>query len=119
MPLQQYNDQELLVRWNLYAGQKVSGITAAFGEFFELPPLVDPSHNYMYKVYKEGTMEPPFTDMTNVKFEVPEYEYGELVNGYAYVAGESYLLSLSPSLSMGDVEFVSGYSAIDFAAAFK
>lgn len=57
--------------------------------------------------------------MTNVKFDAPELEYGELINGYAYVAGESYLLSLSPSLGMSDVEFVYGYGTIDFAAAFK
>ena len=94
-------------------------MTATFGDFFELPPLTDPSHSYMYKVYKAGTDEPPFTDLTNVKFDAPEYEYGELVNGYSYVAGESYLLSLSPSLGMGNVEFVYGYGTIDFAAAFK
>jgi len=97
----------------------VTGVNAVFGDFFELPPLQDETHSYMYRVYKSGTKEPPFTDLKDVIFEGPSMEYGELIGSYSFTGGDSRLLSLSPQLSMTDREIVTGYTAIDFSAPFK
>jgi hypothetical protein len=57
----------------------VKNVTADFGDFFELPyvPLGDEFKMYFFKVYKAGTMEPPFTTMEHTDFEsnfgTPDY----------------------------------------------
>ncbi|NHA06348.1 hypothetical protein G7092_21240 [Mucilaginibacter sp. HC2] len=89
-------------------------ITGAFGDFIELPPA-EQDHSYVFKVYKAGTKELPYTSMQNVNLSDPENNYGAL----DFSPGESKLLSISPNGNDGRTEIGDGYSVIDFSADFK
>jgi len=99
----------------------ISGVTTTFGEFFELPPLATVEDSYVFKVYKAGTKDLPYTSLKNVELSNPDFYYGDLVNTYYFVAGDSRLLSISPYISFnGDHDVVTdGYSVEDFSSAFK
>jgi len=100
----------------------ISGVTTTFGDFFELPPLATFEDSYIFKVYKPGTKELPYTSLENVELSNPlEFNYGDITNAYYFVAGDSRLLSISPNVGFnGDHDVVTdGYSVEDFSFAFK
>jgi len=96
----------------------VSNVTAVFGEFFEMPPLL-PDHFYAFRVFKAGTKEFPFTSLENVSEEFLG-SYGSLGN-LGFVPGDSQLLDISPYLSDNNgVQVIgSGYEVIDISQPFK
>ena len=96
---------------------KINSVTRSFGDFFELPPL-PPSddfvlHSYIFKVYKAGTHELPYSKMDNVQLSDPDNNYADL----GFIAGASQLLIVSPYIYDGFV--VDGYAADDIAGLFK
>lgn len=96
---------------------KTNSVTRSFGDFFELPPLPASDdfvlHNYVFKVYKAGTDELPYTKMDKVQLSDPNNNYGDI----GFTAGASQLLIVSPYIYDGFV--VDGYAADDIAGLFK
>ncbi|MCO5937034.1 hypothetical protein NAF17_15930 [Mucilaginibacter sp. RB4R14] len=96
---------------------KINGLTQAFGDFFEFPPLPASNdfvlHGYVFKVYKAGTNQLPYTKMDKVQLSDPDNTYGDI----GFTAGASQLLIVSPYIYDGFV--VDGYAADDVAGLFK
>lgn len=111
-----------IVDWNTFEFnyipvEKITGVTRSFGNFLELPPLPESNdmefHQYVFKVYKTGTQELPYTKMDKVQLSDPENNIGQL----SFAAGTSQLIIISPN--MGDGIVGDGYAAGDIAGSFK
>ncbi|MBB6108342.1 hypothetical protein SAMN05421821_102421 [Mucilaginibacter lappiensis] len=100
--------------------KEAKNVTGAFGDFIELEPLTSTelfTKGYKIKVYKAGTKELPYTSMDHVFLDDPDNNYSDVIS---FTAGESKLLSVSPSHyeeAPGDV--VSGYQIEDISFNFK
>lgn len=92
-------------------------ITAAFGEFVELPSLVSTDvmlRRYVVIVHKAGTNEPPYKNGIQLGGDPnPDFVFGYLDN---FMAGESALLSVTDSFSG---RILSGYQIEDLSTPFK
>ncbi|SEW34937.1 hypothetical protein [Chitinophaga arvensicola] len=77
--------------------QEIKNVGSAFSGFIELPGLVSTDqiwNTYVFKVFKTGTTELPYTDEADVSgIQVPEYNFGIMDN---MKAGESKLFLVRP-----------------------
>lgn len=95
----------------------IPNVTASFGEFIELPELVSTDEmfrTYVFKVYKAGTKELPYTagaDYTDLGD--PEINYGSL----EFQKGDSKLFLVDPFYYEDNL--FSGYNATDVSTYFK
>lgn len=106
----------------------LQGVTGKFGEFIELPlpvPEDGKTKSYVFKVYKAGTNELPYTKMDNVDIADPDGFYGNL-DVVFQTPGESILLSISPTLmdvngntGLTGTTVIADYITRDFAFAFR
>ena len=101
--------------------KKIKNVTGAFGEFIELEPLEEStdlkSITYVFKVYKAGTNELPYTSTQNLQISDPDNNYSIAL---PFKKGASELLSISPTLYEGTPPAVGdGYVVDDFSAPFK
>lgn len=90
----------------------------SFSSFIELPPLISTDEivrSYVYKVFKAGTKELPYTAAADLTYmSGPEYNYGNIED---FKAGDSRLLIIGPYYTdnyLGD-----GYQVDNIALYFK
>lgn len=107
----QYTDPETFLTTNtsIRIFKDISGV---FGDFIELPILPE-GHSYSFKVYKPGTQDLPYTDMTNVNISNPDTNYGKL----NLTAGASQLLSISPRVRNNKIS--TNYIVNDLSGVFQ
>lgn len=96
----------------------IRNVTRSFGEFVELQPLVSTDiiyKSYVFKVYKSGTKELPYTSMADVVIDDPENNFGYI----DYLPGSTQLLSIAPFIDEGTGKVNGSYTIQDFSAPFK
>lgn len=75
----------------------ISNVKASYGGFVEIsvPANTDAiTHFLLFKVFKTGTTQLPYTSTDNLSISDPDNNYGPL----DYIKGSSQLLTISPSL---------------------
>ncbi len=107
----QYTDPETFITDNTSI-RVFSNVSGVFGDFIELPILPE-GHSYSFKVYKPGTQDLPYTDMTNVNISNPATNFGKL----NLTAGESQLLSISPRVRNNKIS--TNYIVNDLSGVFQ
>jgi hypothetical protein len=97
----------------------IKNVTNTFSEFVELTPIETTDayfFQYVFKVYKAGTKELPYTDQVNLKNVDPDNIYGYIEN---FIPGDSQLLSISPTSEDNLTILGDSYAVQDYSSAFK
>lgn len=108
----------------------ITSVTNKFSDFYELPPIQPEAgklKSYVFKVYKTGTKELPYTKMDNVDISDPENFYVTLLlDSAAPIPGASMLISISPVLTDENgnttptgTRVFPDYALRDFASVFR
>lgn len=95
----------------------VSNVTDSFGEFIELPEVISTDQiweSYVFRVYKAGTTEMPYTEGA---------DYSNLYEPYTgdlpLAVGKSELLVISPNYYDGGATLGNGYTVNDLSVYFR
>lgn len=94
-------------------------VTGSFGEFIELPEVISTDQlweSYVFKVYKAGTTELPYTEGADYSSMYDPYNnYGDL----PLAVGKSELLVISPYYNDGGAALGDGYAVQDLGVYFR